>query len=292
LGKNKILLFAMTGFGNNAFSVLLKMRNVELVAVFTPKRETAPFPYYECVPLQDVVLRHKRIQFFEDVSLRTETAYQMIEGLSPDLIVVGTFNQIIPQKILSIPRLGVINLHPSLLPKYRGGTPTVWVLINGEKETGITVHFIEDERIDRGRIIIQSKLKIHSSDSDGTLRHRLAIHSEKVLEGAIRFVFQKRREKFRKQNEFEASYYRKRTIKDAEINLSHPFEKIRNQIRAMTPYPGAYLKHNGLEYLVRGVSRVHKNNTWEHSDESTNKLFLPTANGIVRFDAKKKFEDG
>ena len=282
----------MTGFGNNAFSVLSRVRSVELAAVFTPKRERVPFPYYECVPLQDVVLRQKEIHLFEDVSLRAETAYQIIEGLSPDLMVVSTFNQIIPQKILSIPRLGVINLHPSLLPKYRGPTPTVWVLINGEKETGITAHFIEDERIDRGRIIIRSKLRIRSSDTDGTLRHRLAIHSEKILEDAIRFVYQERREKFQEQNESEASYYPKRAIRDAEIDLGESFERIRNQIRAMTPYPGAYLKYNGVEYLIRGVSRVHKNAAWEHFDESTNGLFLPTANGIVRFDAKKKFEDG
>ena len=81
-----------------------------------------------------------------------------IKKLSPDIIIVSSFNQIIPKPIISIPKLGVINIHPSLLPKYRGATPTVWALMNGEKETGVTIHFIEDERIDNGNIITQSRL--------------------------------------------------------------------------------------------------------------------------------------
>jgi methionyl-tRNA formyltransferase len=296
LDRKKVLLFAMTGFGNNAFNVLSRMRSIDLMSVFIPRRNSLPFPYYECVALYDVVSRHKEVQLFEDIPLRAEATYRIIKGLFPDLIVVSSFNQILPREIISIPRLGVINLHPSLLPKYRGPTPTAWVLMNGEKETGVTVHFIEDERIDSGRIITQGRLEIVPSDTDGTLRCKLAIQSEEVLAEAIQLVICKDREMFPEQNESEASYYPKRTIADSKIDLQEPFEKIRNRIRAATPYPGAYLKHKGFEYLVLGAALLPRNASWSRSVEPANglanRLCLPTADGIIKLDVRRKMGHG
>jgi methionyl-tRNA formyltransferase len=282
----------MTGFGNGAFHVLSKMRNVDLVAVFTPKRPAMSFPYFRCLHLAEVVSRHKGIQLFEGISVREEKTCEIIQKLCPDLMVVSTFNQILSKNILSIPKLGVINIHPSLLPKYRGPTPTVWVLMNGERETGVSAHFIEDERIDSGRIITRSKLKIHASDTDGTLRQRLASLSEKVLVEAIRLVFRKEKESFPKQLESGASYYPKRNSRDAEIDLQQPFGKIINQIKAMTPYPGAFLKYNGLEYFVRKASLVQNDKPPKGFHQSSNSLFFNILNGIVRFDVRKKVQNG
>jgi methionyl-tRNA formyltransferase len=292
LDRKKVLLFAMTGFGNNAFNVLSRMRSIELISVFVPRRHRFPFPYYECVALHDVVSRHKEVQLFEDISLRAEATYRIIKRLSPDLMVVSTFNQILPQEIIPIPRLGVINLHPSLLPKYRGSTPTAWVLMKGEKETGVTVHFIEDERIDSGRIITQRRLKIVPSDTDGTLRCKLAVQSEEVLAEAIQLVMCRDREMFPEQDESEASYYPKRTIADCGINLEEPFGKIQNRIKAATPYPGAYLKHKGFEYLVLGATLLPRdaslNRSVEPANGLANRLYLPTADGMIQLDVRRK----
>lgn len=282
----------MTGFGNNAFNVLSRMQNIDLRSVFIPRRNSFPFPYYECVALHDVVLRHTKVQLFEDISLRAEATYKIIKGLLPDLMVVSTFNQILPQEIICIPRLGVINLHPSLLPKYRGPTPTAWVLMNGEKETGVTAHFIEDERIDRGRIITQRRLKIIPSDTDGTLRCKLALQSEEVLAEAIQLVMCRDREMFPEQDESELSYYPKRTVADCEINLEEPFGKIQNRIRAATPYPGAHLKHKGGEYLVLGATLLPRNaslsRSVEPADGLANRLYLPGADGMIQLDVRRK----
>ena len=157
MDKIRAILFGMTGFGNNALEVLLKHPSIRIIAVFTPEKEAGPFPYYECEKLQDAVLR-SGIALYEGLHFEGEKTYDIIKKLSPDIIIVSSFNQIIPKPIISIPKLGVINIHPSLLPKYRGATPTVWALMNGEKETGVTIHFIEDERIDNGNIITQSRL--------------------------------------------------------------------------------------------------------------------------------------
>jgi methionyl-tRNA formyltransferase len=282
----------MTGFGNNAFNVLLKMEAIELVAVFTRKRYPDPFPYYECEPLQEVVSKHKDIRLFEDIPMRGKNTYDLIQGLSPDLIVVSTFNQIVPREIISIPRLRIINIHPSLLPKYRGPTPIIWVLMNGEEETGVSAHFIEDERIDSGRIITQSKLKIDAVDTNGTLRSKLATLSEKVLSEAVTQVLNKSREKFPEQDESKASYYPKPTPKDAEIDVQKPLREIVNKIRAMTPYPGAYLKQRGSLYLVHNASIAQKDNSHISLEGTNHILFIKTPEGTIKFEIQKKDHNG
>jgi len=257
LDKIKVLLLAMTGFGNNALETLLKMRSVEVVGVIIPKGRRHFFPYYKCEQLQDNV-KNIGMPMFEVDTLWDKKIKEKIRRMSPDLIVVATFSKIIPKDVISIPRFGVINIHPSLLPKYRGATPTVWALINGEGETGVTAHFIEDEKIDSGRIISQSKLKIRPSDTDGRLRHKLSMLSKKVLKKAISLVLAKDKKYFSPQNETYAASYPKRTIKDAEIDMNRSFEEIWNRIRAVTPYPGARLRCNGREYVVDKISRIKK----------------------------------
>lgn len=209
--KIKVVLFTMTGSGNSVLKVLKQEPFVELVAVFTPPREERPFPYYKCNKIQDDVIDNG-LALYEGLILKDKETYKLIKNLSPELIVVSTFRQIIPQDIISIPRFGVINVHPSLLPKYRGPTPIRWVLLNREKETGITIHFIEDERVDAGRIIEQLKLDVLPQDTEGTLRKRLAELSEKALSEALPLVLKKDRATFLEQNETEATYYPKYTF--------------------------------------------------------------------------------
>ncbi|MCL4492443.1 MAG: methionyl-tRNA formyltransferase, partial [Nitrospirae bacterium] len=236
MAKIKTLLFGMTGFGNSAFKVLIEHPSVELIGVFMPSRQIAPFPYYECEKLNDSATA-SGVALYEGLLLRDDGTYELINKLSPELMVVSSFNQIVPESIISLPGLGIINVHPSLLPEYRGATPTVWALANGEEKTGVTVHFIEDERLDNGRIIAQSALKIDPMDNDGTLRQKLAALSEIILTEALDRILSQDRELFPEQDESKATYYPKRSFKDAEIDIHRPFREILNKIRAMSPYP-------------------------------------------------------
>ncbi len=281
MGKIKVILFGMTGQGNNALKALVEEPSINLLGVFTSKRQDAPYPYYRCEQLQDIVLR-AGIPLYEGLSLKEKETHQIIEKLKPDIIVVSSFNQIIPKDVISVPKLGVINIHPSLLPKYRGATPTVWALMNGEEETGVTAHFIEDERVDSGRIIAQTKLKIEPADNDGVLRFKLVNLSESVLTKALSLVLTKERETFHVQNESEATYYPKRSLKDAEIKTDMPFKEISNKIRAMSPYPGAYLKYRGKEFIVKNANLL---NSKKSKDIIVKKkgLVLKTLGGMVEF---------
>ncbi|MFZ3091848.1 MAG: formyltransferase family protein [Nitrospirota bacterium] len=282
MDRIKAILFAKTGFGNNAFKVMQRHSLIEIVGVFTNRREEKPFPYYECEKLHDAVTK-ANIQLYEGLNFKKKEAQDTIKRLSPELIVVGSFDQIIPDDIISIPRFGVINMHPSLLPKYRGATPTVWALLNGEEETGVTVHFIENGKVDSGRIIVQARLRIHPSDNDGILRHRLAVLSEEVLLDAINTVLTTDKRGFAVQNEAEATYYPKRSLNDAEIDLGKTFKEVVNRIRAMTPHPGAFIRYNNRNYIVKSAELIKNKNLLDIPRDEKRHLILNTPEGPVKF---------
>ena len=252
-----VLLFAMTGFGNNAFRVLQQRTDINLKAVFTPGYPENEFPYYESVQLIDEV-KATGTPLFEGLSLKEVTTREIIIEFEPDLIVVSTFNIIIPSSIIAIPKLGIINIHPSLLPVYRGANPTFWVIMNGERYAGVTVHFIENEEIDKGRIISSEKLEIGPQDTDGELRRKLSLLSEIVLNRALTAVQTKIITDFPCQDESVASYYPKRDLAFGVINIDDSFEVIDRKIRAMMPYPGVILTHNGKTYSVNKVERANR----------------------------------
>ncbi len=282
MDKVRVLLFAMTGFGNNVLTVLTRQPFVKILGVFTSEREVKPFPYYECEKLHDLITK-SGITLYEGLKLKEERVHQFIKTLSPDLILISSFNQILPKAIITIPRIGIVNLHPSLLPKYRGATPTVWALLNGEKETGMTAYFIEDEKIDCGRIITQEKIKIKPSDNDGTLRRRLAKLSEKVLIDTLSLVLKQPKEIFPLQDESEATYYRKRTLEDSEINPDNSFTDNLNKIKAMSPYPGAHLMYNGKRYVVSNATLLNSKSQVVTHESDGGKLAVKTPEGTVLF---------
>ncbi len=186
-----------------------------------------------------------------DFFLKTATVYcprkindplflNQIRGLKLDLIVSVSYRQILKREILGIPRAGAVNLHPSYLPKYRGKNPLNWVLINGEKETGVTVHYI-NEGIDTGGILARKKIKISQSDTADSLQKKFVQAAPGLIERAIGLIRNGRARPI-PQNEKEASYYPPRTPEDGRINWNQSAEDICNLIRALVPpsYPGAF----------------------------------------------------
>lgn len=281
-----MILFAMTGFGNNPLKVLKELPFVELISLFTVKRPKKPFPYYPCEKIHDLANKY-RIPVYEGLSLKEKSCQQLIRKLYPDLIVVSSFNQIIPKSIISLPKFGVINIHPSLLPRYRGPTPTVWTLMNGETETGVTAHFIENDKIDSGRIIVQRRIRINASDNDGILRHKLARLSEKVLMEALRTILIKEKKAFAVQDEDKATFYPKYKLSDSELDINKPLKAIVNKIKAMTPYPGARLKYCNNEYIVDKVTLLRRKIIPRNDKETGRNIIVRTHKRILKFHITK-----
>lgn len=171
-------------------------------------------------------------------TIKDKIFISLLKSLSPDLIVVVAYGKILPKEILEIPKFGCVNVHASLLPKYRGAAPIQWALLNGEKETGITVMKI-DAKLDTGDILAQEKIKIPLEDTTFSLTEKLFKRGAKLLievlpkiaDGKIKAISQDDAAK-----SFAPSLRKEAGVIDFKKNA----QAIRNQVRAFDPWPGAY----------------------------------------------------
>lgn len=187
------------------------------------------------------------VKQYEKIS--SEEAIIDIEREKPDVIIVSAYGQIIPPQILSIPKHGCINVHASLLPKYRGASPINTAIINGEKYTGITTMYMDTE-LDTGDIILQDELQIDPKDDAETLTEKLANLSKKTLTNTLNMLQMNLPLPREKQNDDEATYAGIIKKKDAKIDFSMPAEEISNLVRGMLPWPVAHTSLNDKNFKI------------------------------------------
>ncbi len=171
-------------------------------------------------------------------NVKTEDFFQQLASWQPDLIVVAAYGQIIKKNILDLPKYGCINVHASLLPKYRGASPIHYALLNSEQETGITIMKM-DEGMDTGEIINNEKIKINNNDNLISLYSGLADLGAKLLIKTIPDYIAGKIE-LKKQNNNLASYTKIITKSDGKIDWSMKGQDILNKIRAFNPWPGTF----------------------------------------------------
>ena len=183
---------------------------------------------------------HKfHIPFERYRKINSEEVFQRVKSVSPDLCVVAHFEKLIKSPILTIPRLGFINLHPSLLPFYRGMAPQHWPIINGEKETGVSVHYV-DSGVDTGDVIIQECITIEKDMYVSDLQNKWTkIYSHIVLHAIDRIL---KGYPVVKLSGLSGSYYGKLKTEQCQINLNADCQSVYNLIRGVSlPYHGAQI---------------------------------------------------
>ncbi|MBI4727794.1 methionyl-tRNA formyltransferase [candidate division TA06 bacterium] len=174
---------------------------------------------------------------------------QTISNLKPDVLVVVAYGLLLPQNILDIPKHGAVNLHPSLLPKYRGAAPINYALLKGDKVTGIT-SVLMNSKMDAGDIILQEEAPIEADENAGELESRLAKLGADLIVRSLE-VMKAGRPEFRKQDESLVTFAPKLSPADGQIDWKRTSAEIQNQVRGMTPKPGAFamFKEKRLEIL-------------------------------------------
>lgn len=241
----------MMGTSNFALPSLEKLteNNFSLFGLITqvdkPKGRGHKLQY---PPTKMLALR-KNIPIWQFKSIKEQQAYDLIDSLDLDLIVVVAYGQIIPDSILSLPNYGCINLHASLLPKYRGAAPINWALINGEKVTGNTIAWITN-KLDSGDIILQEEYKISPYDNFGVLHDILATKGANLLIKAIRLIDDNKAPRI-PQDESQSSYAPPFKKNELEINWNQASKDIHNFVKGFSPKPGAftYLNNKILKIL-------------------------------------------
>lgn len=216
---------------------------VELLAVVTqPDRPQGRGRKVTPPPVAQVA-RELGVPVLQPVKLRDPAVVEALRALRPNVIVTVAYGKIIPPQILMLPPLGCINVHPSLLPKYRGASPIQAALANGERETGVTIMY-QSETLDAGDIILQRRVPIAPDDPAQTLEARLAEEGAHALVEALALIADGKAPR-RPQDESQATYAGKLTKESGRIDWTQPATALVNFIRAMDPWPSAYTWHRG-----------------------------------------------
>lgn len=211
-------------------------------------------------PVKQLALQYD-LEMYQPETLKGEEAYEKIAAIAPDFIVVSAYGKILPKRILDIPKYGCVNLHGSLLPRYRGAAPIQWSVINGDKKTGVTT-MLMDVGLDTGDILLVSETEIGEEETAGELFDRLAglcpdllIKTLKALEqGSVTPV---------KQDEEKATYVSMLSKEMAVIDWSDTAVNIHNKVRGMAPWPVAKTTYNSKLLKIFACKVIDKNYTGE-----------------------------
>ena len=198
-----------------------------------------------------------RIRLIELGSFKDEDTYEEIVSLKVDIFIVVAF-RILPQRYIDIPKFGAVNIHASILPSYRGAAPIQWALMNGDKNTGISIFQIE-KKVDTGKIIYQDKIDILNEDDFETLSNRLSTLGSKSLLKALSDIELGSAKLFRQDNT-KSTKAPKITKKMLQIDWTWSSNKINNWIRGLSPWPGMYTLYNKKKLKIFKVKLVRTTN--------------------------------
>lgn len=232
-------------------------------------------------PVKLLALEHE-IEVFQPNSFRNNPeALQKIRDFAPDIMVVVAYGLILPAELLSIPRLGCINIHVSLLPRWRGAAPIQRAVLAGDKFSGVTIMQM-DEGLDTGAALLTEQIAISDDDTSGSLHDKLAhLGAEKIVEylaNPSHYISQE-------QSRDGVSYAAKLSKEEAQINWSESAELIVRKIRGYNPFPGSYSYLNGQlhkfwhAHIVQGIQSKAQSGTIMHA--SNDKLWIVCGDGAV-----------
>ena len=237
-------VFAYHTFGARALEALLA-RGERVVAVVTHADDPSEGDWFESVA---EIARVHRLPLFTPLSPNLSVIVETLRALEPDLILSVWYRRLLGAPLLALPRIAALNLHGSLLPKYRGRAPVNWVLVTGELLTGVTLHHMTTEA-DAGDIVAQEALDIDPEDTAATLYRRIVKAGVDLLLDVYPAILAGTAER-RPQDHAQATVFPRRRPEDGRIRWSWPARGIANMIRAVThPYPGAFVED--------GVARLH-----------------------------------
>jgi len=245
----KSIVFAYHNIGCVGIEALLK-NGFEIAAVFTHKDDPNESNWFDSVAWLSA---SRNLPVFAPEDINHPLWVQRIRDINPDIIFSFYYRNMIGQAILDIPKFGALNLHGSLLPKYRGRCPVNWVILKGEKETGVTLHYMTP-RPDDGDIVAQNRISISQDDNALILHSKLKNASGRMLDEVLPLIKIQKAPRTPQDNAV-ATYFGGRGPQDGEIHWENKSSEIRNLVRAVTiPYPGAFSYIGDRKCLVWEVT--------------------------------------
>ena len=252
-------------------------------------REVSYSPVKECA-------LESGIEVFQPDRIRDAESVKKLRSTPADVYVVAAFGQILSEEILNIPRYGCINIHASLLPKYRGAAPIQWCILNGESDTGVTIMQM-DKGVDTGDILLQRSIRIDADETGGSLFDKLAALGAEMIPEALLLLEEGRLLPVH-QDESIATHVGMLNKDMGRIDWSESADYIERHVRALNPWPGSYMNHNGRilklwashvagdnELNDKGIdtrSTTYRTGTVLYADKSG--IYVLTGDGVLVMD--------
>ncbi len=275
--KNKNIVF----MGTPDFSVpVLKMliENTNVIMVVTqPDKIVGKDKTVSFSPVKKLAIE-ENIPVFQPIRIRKD--FEELKNLDIDLIVTCAYGQIIPKEILDMPKYGCINVHASILPKYRGSAPIQWCLFNNDDVTGVTIMYM-DEGMDTGDIIKIKEIPILVSDNVGTLHDKLSVVGRDLLFDVLPTIFDKTNARIKQGDNYTMAPMIKR--EDERLNFNEEGKKIIGKIKGLNPWPLANIIINNQEIKVLEAEFIEKEikNVGIIKEIDKKKLGITCKNGII-----------
>lgn len=275
----KVIFMGTPSFAVPILESLIENTNVIMV-VSQPDREKDRKGNYLYTPTKQVAIEHD-IEVFQPTKIKED--YEKILKANPDIIITCAYGQIIPEVILNCPKYGCINVHGSLLPKLRGGAPIHHAIINGEKETGITIMYM-DKKMDSGDIITQRITPIDDNENLDTLYERMSYIGKDLLLDTLPSIINGTNKR-EKQDESKVTFGLNITKEEEKINFNESCKNIHNLIRGLSSVPGAYcyLDDKRLKIYASLTTNIKsKNNPGTIENIDRDSIYISTKDYLLK----------
>lgn len=281
----KIVFMGTPNFAVNILEGLIEKYKVSLV-VTQPDKIVGRKKILMPSPVKQKAIEHN-IPVFQPRNIKE--SYQEILNKEPDIIITCAYGQILPEELIKYPHLSSINVHASLLPKYRGGAPIHRAIINGDQKTGITIMYME-KGMDTGDIISKKETLIEENDNLETLSNKLSLLGKELLLKTLPSIINGVNERF-KQNEEDVTYAYNITPEEEKIDFNKTSKEIYNQIRGLSPSIGAYciLDNNRFKVYKARIGKKKYNNIGIINKVYKDGISVSTKDGEIIFEEVQAF---
>lgn len=281
----RIIFMGTPDFSVPTLESLIASRHEVIAVVTQPDKPKGRGKEVQMTPVKETALQHG-IPVYQPVRAREASFVEEMRSLAPDVMVVIAFGQILSKELLEVPRLGCVNIHASLLPKYRGAAPIQWAVINGDQETGITTMMM-DVGMDTGDMLEKLVVPLDEKETGGSLFDRLSLLGgdlilstlDKLEDGTLVRI---------PQNHEEATHVKKIEKSMGDIDWSMDAAAIERLIRGLNPWPSAYTRWNGkmlkiweADVVSGGGSQAALSSAGKVLEASGDSLKVQTGNGVL-----------
>jgi len=243
----KIVFMGTPWFSVPALDTLIKNKFSVVKAYTQPPKKSKRGQKINSSPIEKFC-KNNNLSFRNPVSLNNEKELNNFKKLLPDIVIVVAYGQIIPKSFLDIPKFGFINIHASLLPKWRGAAPIQRAIMNADKKIGVSIMKIE-EKLDTGPILVSKELELDQNIIHGEIEKKLSLIGAKLLAESLKII-ENGNSKFIEQKHSEATYAKKINKNETKINWHLDANKVLAHIHGLSPSPGAWFEHEKERFKV------------------------------------------